>query len=143
MKTEIEILFKDVYEKLYKNKEGIEKETFHQDVNGVIVYINSYKESEDFFSIKYAGIELNKNGKIIFDEYSSFDDRQFYLSTFIDFIRQKVIDGVNDDCDTLYFFSYQKKTENTVPKVSFENDKEYKVKADILDKLLDKKLTIG
>ena len=138
-KQKINELFEDVYTK-YFNERDENETTNHENINDVKVYIAEYKKSEDFFFISYKGIDLYKNGKIVFDDYSNFVGRTFYLETFVDFMREKLINGLNDECDQLFFFSYKKESKKTETVTIQDNS--FKVKADILDTILSRKLII-
>ena len=139
MKEKINEMFDEIYKKCFIDKD-IKEDTIHTIVNGVQIYIANYNPSENFFFVTYKGIELSKNGKLSFDNYEYFDGRSFYLETFVDFIKDKVINNSDDDCESLYFFSYAKKATKTEEKIVVDNT--FKVKADILDTILNRKLTI-
>ncbi len=136
MKEQVNQLFKDVYDKYFADGVG---ETCHDIKNGVQIYTNSYRENETYMTLCFDGIEINKNGEIKFDNYELFE-KNFNIDTFILFLRERLVDGVLNECDADYFFSYRK----SIPVQTKTNncETEYKIKADILDKIINRKLII-
>ncbi len=137
MKEQVNQLFKDVYDKYFAMMSG---ETYHQTVAGITLYTSEYKESESYTTLEYDGIEINKNGEIKFSDYSLFNNETFYLHKFISFLRERLIDGIIEDCNINNFFYSERKIDRTIIKSPV--DLENKVKADMFDKIINRKLTI-
>lgn len=137
MKEQVNELFKDVYDKYFSNLSGA---TYHQTVAGIVLYTNEYLESESYTTLEYNGIEINKNGEIKFSDYSLFNNETFYLGKFIEFLRDRLINEIIEDCNINNFFYSERKLNKPVTKsvVDLEN----KFKADMFDKIINRKLTI-